>query len=289
MRPLLIFQHIPKTGGTSLRHVVRANFHRWEYATWYSEPKEVNVADHFARRYSDLPKYRRAVLCCVAGHDANYLIPALDRPFRVFTMLRDPVERVVSLYHYNLLQADRATTGEKLTDLDAGTQMGLVLRERGWTLRDIYLRLGDKGEGESKLHALFFHYFNGQSRGLLGPHLDTSSMDYTSNPGDDLVKRLERLLEEHYVVGVQGEFSRSLGLYARSFGWKRLWIPQLNRSGSADTRGVDQKTLELIRSHNQLDDHIYRAHVERVAALDIPTLSGPPVRARLRGVAGRRL
>ncbi len=204
-------------------------------------------------------------------------------------MLRDPAERVVSLYYYNVLQADRAASGSRLAESGAGTLMGLALRERGWTLRDIYLRLGDGEERESELHALFSHYFNGQSRSLLGPHLDTGSISYAPGSRTDVSQRLAELLDEHYTVGVQGEFARSLSLYARTFGWKRLWIPQLNRSALAHANRVDPETLELIQRHNWLDEHLYRVHAERVAALDLPTVSGPPARIQLRDLARRRL
>jgi hypothetical protein len=283
MQPLLIFHHIAKTAGTSLRDVVRANFHRWEYAAWYG-----CSADSVGPRYIAMAEYRRASLHCVAGHSAHYLIPVLDRPFHLFTMLRDPVERVMSLYYYNLLQAERAVAGSTLGEPGDGTLAGLALREHGWKLRDIYLQLGADGEHPSELHTLFADYFNGQSRNLLAPHLETDLLGYAPSADVNVIRRLEDLLDRHYTVGVQGDFVRSLGLYARTFGWKRLWAPQLNRSVRPRGQEVDAETLELVRQHHWLDAHIYREYAARVAALEIPRLSRPPVQAQLRSLARRR-
>ncbi len=103
--PLLVFAHIRKTAGTSLRRVIAGNYSHARYRHLYvSVPKTDEHAplhDWYRELYHErLTQKERARLVCIASHSANYLLPALDRPFRVITMLRDPVDRVLSRYYF---------------------------------------------------------------------------------------------------------------------------------------------------------------------------------------------
>src|SRR5687767_8851292 len=106
---IVIFHHVPKTAGTSLRRVLEANYRRGELLTTYwggagrHELPPLDAAD-YRRWYWALDSGQRERMRCVAAHNANCLIRVLDRPFRAFSLLRNPIDRVISLYNFRLWQ-----------------------------------------------------------------------------------------------------------------------------------------------------------------------------------------
>ncbi len=272
--PLLIYHHLPKSGGTSLLGLVRGNYGEGEVAQVYGEVDrayrdslaagtELDLVEWYRGWYESLPDEGRRSIRCVAGHDANRLMPTLDRPFRAFCMLRDPVERVWSLYHF-LLAMGRAER-----HAGRGTEIGRELLRREWTLADLYRELGG-GDPRGKPDELFSGFFNAQARNVLAPWRDESKLGYwTGAPprGYDLRDEALGVLTRHYVVGVHEQYERSVEHFATAFGWDRLSVPRLNESAA---RGrPDSRTRSLILAHNQIDAEL---HAHFAAALE---RSGP--------------
>lgn len=102
-RPLWIFLHIPKCGGTTFkahveRHlVIEESF--FEFSNWGRQYRTERGLPNFA----DRPEAERARAEVLAGHRLGYgihrLVPG-DREPRYFSVLRDPAERCVSLYNF---------------------------------------------------------------------------------------------------------------------------------------------------------------------------------------------
>jgi len=86
--PVLVFLHIPKTAGTTLRRIIRRQYPRgtvWETDSNYFPPLS---PEQYAR------------LRVVQGHVMYGLHEQLPRPVRYITVLRHPVERTLSAYYY---------------------------------------------------------------------------------------------------------------------------------------------------------------------------------------------
>jgi hypothetical protein len=118
-------------------------------------------------------------LRAVAGHDANYLLPLLDgRPAAAFTVVREPVDRVLSRYYF-------------------------LSRTPSWTLEDLYLGRWDKQ---------IPGFFSGQAKTLLEPLCDTSGIPKTADePGaDEWRERLEQALAAYVVVGTQDRLEETI-------------------------------------------------------------------------------
>jgi Sulfotransferase family len=102
-KPLWIFLHIPKCGGTTFKaHVERhlaLEDEFFEFSNWGREFRATkNIAAFEDRSVAD-----RAKAVVLAGHHVRFgihrLVPG-DREARYFCVLRDPAERCVSLYNY---------------------------------------------------------------------------------------------------------------------------------------------------------------------------------------------
>src|SRR5690349_20650120 len=88
----LIFLHIPKTAGISLRQVLINNTPGPAFRIIHP------ISD--VERLAALPESERAALELVDGHLYYGIHSLLPRPCRYMTMLRDPVEQVLSLYSF---------------------------------------------------------------------------------------------------------------------------------------------------------------------------------------------
>jgi hypothetical protein len=83
----LVFFHLPKTGGSTLHHHFSAHF----------APEETCPARHSNLMYSveELRQWR-----FFSGHFNADEIRRIPRPLFVVTVLRDPIERLLSLYYF---------------------------------------------------------------------------------------------------------------------------------------------------------------------------------------------
>ena len=229
--PLVVFQHIHKTAGTAIRHLLHANYGddgvevvgvpRHPSREWFVELK-AELGDRFSS------------LRAVAGHSANYLLPLLrERPAAAFTVVREPVDRVLSRYYF--------------------------LTRPGWTLEELY-------EGRRKHERSFF---NGQARSLLDPLGDTSGIPLLADDphAREWRERLEHALAAYVVVGTQDRFEESVKALAAIPGLRRrrVYRVRVNRERPAAST-IDARTAELIRRHNWLDEELYRLANERLDA-----------------------
>jgi hypothetical protein len=267
-RELIIFQHMPKTAGTSLRKAMLANYAREETVLLYRGDERTGGPPprrpaEYREWYRTLDPERRESMRLVGSHSANCLTRFVDRPFRVVSLLRDPVDRVASLYHFFKWQTTR--DDRPAWELEVGDE----LVERGWSLADIYLNLGGGRQSSSPLHHVFAEFFNGQARTVLKPWDEDDALGYWVGQPDeavDLKQRALDLLFRQYVVGVQERYEQSLCLFASSFGWDDLAVHRLN---VREPEPIDPETRELVAAHNEIDAELhahFEAAVERFAA-----------------------
>jgi len=218
--PTVVFLHIGKTGGTTLRRVLRRQYPESEMMVVRARarPREETLAD-----FAKLPEAERARPRLILGHTVFGLHELVPRPSTYITLLRRPVSLVLSQYGFV-----RRTPGHRHHQAAQG--MGL----------EEYLVSGLAQEMN-----------NSQTRALAG----AVEVPYGENP-PELLELAKRNVEEHFrVVGLTERFDESLVLFGLAFGWSRL---SYVRANVASKRVVPSPAgLAEIERLNALDLELY--------------------------------
>jgi len=95
-RPMLVFLHIEKTGGTSLLDALARH-------------EGMRVAPHGLAHLPSLTLGFLNQYDCIGGHFSYQEAVALPRhPKKILTVLRDPVDRLISFYRFHLAHGEEA-------------------------------------------------------------------------------------------------------------------------------------------------------------------------------------
>jgi hypothetical protein len=228
--PLLVFVHIRKTAGTTISYVMHRQFSR-------KEAIEINASTVEAanRAWNAIRPERRSRIRCVRGHLPYGQDLFAPRAMTCFTVLRDPVERVVSEYYFNLHQA-----GEKFH--------ATLNRDR------VTLDHFVNSELSAEVH-------NAQTRTL-------ASAKSGANPRELLELAVANLRERMAVVGISERLDETLLLCREILGWRRIvYRPiNVNRRRPALDR-IAPATVAAIERANSLDRSLYRFGCARMDEL----------------------
>lgn len=93
----IIFLHIPKTAGTTLREIVYAQYAADRIIPIYPDERFINM-----ETFSQLPPEKKDMVDIFIGHFAYGFHQRLsgNRPYKYATMLRNPIARSLSLYNH---------------------------------------------------------------------------------------------------------------------------------------------------------------------------------------------
>lgn len=266
--PTLLFLHLPKSGGTTLRHVLERQFPPDRSLAAYPTPE--SHADTRRGRRTIPPALRgltpeaRSRFRLVSGHFSYGLHELFAGPCRYLTFLREPVERVVSLYYHARSHPDHA--------------MHSLIHDEGLSLADLL---------REDLNAL--EYDNAQTREVFGLELEEPFRRAVAQDADGVLRQAVRHLDEHFdAVGVMEAFDASLLVAARRFGWRDVHYTVRNVTSRPSRRPEDAAEVRrMIRQHNRLDEQLH-AYARQRLRRDIARL-GPSFQARLLAFKSRAL
>lgn len=239
----LIFLHIPKTAGTTLRQVVGRQFvGQPQYLIGSGEERDFTA-------FLALPEDERARLRYVGGHVSYGVHRFIPNPARYITMLRDPREHLISYYYYF-----REDTTSKTYDLVRGRTFEEFLQiPRMQSIQlDLIVGLDDVPN----------------AAGGWGMRRNRSL------PVEERLRIAERHLREHFTaVGLVERFDESMLLLRQRLGWKNVYYARLRETQSRPKKVEDKAPLHaLVEQYAQPDLALYalaqRIFEEQIAQYD---------------------
>jgi len=219
----LLFLHISKTGGTTLRSVLEKNCPPERRLYIYEEQPGMSLA-----AFRALPAGEKRGLEVVFGHFSFGLHAAFPEGARYATMLRHPTARVVSVYYHHA----QKTTAE--------------LHER---IKREAVRLRD-------FAALQLAEADNHMTRLLSGCADQRSPACSA----EMLEAAKTNLRERFdFVLLMERFEESLNALADALGWRDRSYGVLNQRGKTDAgEEFDAETLRLIERRNAFDMQLYR-------------------------------
>jgi hypothetical protein len=223
-QPAVIFLHIPKTAGTTLLRILDRQYPP-EVVHSFGADAHQSVVE-----YKALGEETRNKIRLLRGHMAYGLHEYLPNAAGYFTVLREPVARVISYYNFI-----RRTPDHYLYDEVIGKDLSLhALLESGLPLmmNDAQVRLLSGVWGEPE--------FGEVSLAML----ETAQ---------------QNLADSFIVVGLTEQFDKTLLLLKEKLNWQQdISYQRLNvtRQGVSEKR-LPKETVELIKRVNRQDIALY--------------------------------
>ncbi len=214
----VIFLHVPKTAGTTLNRLIE-----WEYPVrqMYSvDPVLFTWSSKHLRKY---PASRLRGIRMFKGHMLFGLHEILPQPATYITVLREPVDRVLSAYYFMRTY--------KLHPLY------WKMRRENWTLDD-FIHRSPRTNVQCKILA---------------------GAEYEKPCTEEICARAMTNIEKHFsVVGLSERFEESLALMKLRYGWKLSSYSSFNITRARPKkRDLPQTTLDLIVEKNSYDVALY--------------------------------
>ena len=214
----LVFLHVPKSAGTTLNRLIE-----WEYPLFdiYSiDPVFFRWSWTHLQRLSEKRLKRTRVF---KGHMLFGLHEILPQPATYITVLREPVDRVVSAFYF--------MRNYKLHPLS------WKFRWENWSLEDFVRRL-PRDNVQCKIVA---------------------GAEYEEPCTAEICERAKENLVRYFsVVGLSERFEESLALMKLRFGWKLERYSSFNVTRTRPKKDdLPRSTLDLIVEKNSFDVALY--------------------------------
>jgi hypothetical protein len=230
--PILLYLHIPKTAGSTLKHCIYEQYANGpkgapEERGWLREGVFYYPTGFLKPKRAIIPQWIRRALArddinAVVGHFQFGIHQFVPNQTTYVTLVRDPVDRVVSLYYHLHAATDRRVTDMTLDDFVTS----LALRETD----------------------------NDQTRRIAGlePPFGRCTEKTLDRAKDNLIRNFS-------VVGVTHRFDETLVLLKRLLNWGDLYyLPGLVNKARPPRSGISSATIDRIAVHNQLDEELFR-------------------------------
>lgn len=218
----IIFYHLPKTAGTTLNGILKQN---------YAPQRIVESSADTHAFVADMEtwpeaKFRRIKL--LKGHFPFGVHTLFPQKTRCFTLLRDPVERVISYYYHAVRNPNHY-----LYDL---------IHDNDWSLEDLMERGIPIMMNDAQVRLI---------SGVWGEP-DFGKIDET------ILETAVENLRSCAVVGLTEKFDDSILLLQNAFGWANVGYKSSNLGTNRPQQDqLSASMLETIKKHNLFDQLLY--------------------------------
>jgi len=217
-----IFLHVPRTAGTTLHRIIDRQYSE-HTDCWIG--RDVRDGPEFIR----FDAARRGQIRMLRGHFAYGLHKWIPGPAAYFTILRHPIERVISFYCF--VRRNPAHYAHEAL-LAAGTTLYQYVKSQSTPVTS-----------------------NFATRMISGSWADAPREPCTQVT---LLRAKRNLAERFVLIGLTERFDETLLLLKRRFGWRNVFYRQLNATRGRPSLGaVPAATRALLCAHNQLDLELY--------------------------------
>ncbi|MGF1497190.1 MAG: sulfotransferase family 2 domain-containing protein [Elainellaceae cyanobacterium] len=217
--PSLIFVHIPKTAGRTLSHIL---------TRYYEEASICWSHKTHLKQIRRLPADEKRQIKLLYGHMPFGAHQMLPQPCRYFTMMRDPVERVIS--HYSFI-------------LQSPTHARYPVAKAAKSIKE-YVSCGLHPQTD-----------NGQTRSLSGV---SGRVGFGECTREHLELAKHNLREHFLLVGTSEKFDETVLILSKLMGWATPYYPRLNVSQNRPHQeSLSRDELVTIRRFNALDLELY--------------------------------
>ncbi|MGI8961718.1 MAG: DUF4118 domain-containing protein [Bryobacteraceae bacterium] len=218
----ILFMHIPKTAGTAFREAMIGNYKHSQVAYLYPHPPGFLVSN-----LGLLPLEQRARFRLILGHFQYGIHEFLPQEYTYVTIVRDPVERVIS--HYNYLRQ----TQPEITSDGAATLSLPEMLERHRT---------------ANFDNLMVRCFSGLDKNDVPPgHVDQGAYDLA----------IDHLRTRFTFVGYQDRADEAYEALKNQFNWRARASLEVVNKGERSSADVDEATRRTIERFNTWDCRLY--------------------------------
>lgn len=226
-KDLLIFLHIPRTGGTTFKQILRRHFPA-------SRIKELGGdIENATERIDQLSEEEKRNLKCLIGHVPFGVHNIFPQQATYITFIRNPVDRVRSIYT-SLPNFPNHPLYKEVTRKD------LDLKE---FLRNVMAS-----------HNLW----NLQTKLISGVKESRSTCSSYNISDTNLLHLAKENLSDHFCFfGLTEKFTESLILLGKKLGWKRLYCLKRSTSPRPRHKSLNDEIVQIIRENDYLDIELY--------------------------------
>ena len=220
----IIFLHIPKAGGTTLRSILESQYAKCGV---FMIGEDINGD---IKRFKTMSIEEREQITLLMGHMSHGLCRYFSAPSTYLTLLRNPVERVFSEYRF----------------LSSNRQHPLFEVVHDLNFQE-YLAIDPTRQGS-----------NGQTRLLSG----IAYQEETGIPGIHPIEKadfeiaMQNLKKFYPMVGLLEKFDETLMLWKQHLSWRLPFYVKKNITIRADTN-LSESDTDLINTKNRYDLKLY--------------------------------